>query len=211
MKKRIASVVLVSAMGVGAVSTVALTPALAATAGSATDAASSRLSDLKTALKGLVSDGTITQAQADKVASTLDAALPKGGGPGGPGGHGGPGRGLSEAATVLGMTEADLRTALGTDKSLAQVAATKGISKATLISKLVAAAKTRIAAEVKAGTLTQAEADKRTADLTARITEMVDRVGAPMGHGGPHGAPPAGATAPSTAPSTATQSSTTTT
>ena len=185
MNKRIASVVLVSAMGVGAVSTLALTPALAET-GVAT-AASHRLTNLKNALKGLVSDGTITQAQADKVATTLDSTLPRRG-PGGPGHRG---RGLAEAATILGMTEDELRTALGTDKSLAQVAAAKGISKATLISKLIAAAKAHLAAEVKDGRHTQAEADQRLSDLSARITEMVDRVGLPMR--GDHGAPPADA------------------
>ena len=185
MNKRIASTVLVSAMGVGAVSTVALTPAMAATSAT-TAAASQRLTDIKNALKGLVSDGTLTQAQADKVATTLDSALPKGG----PGGRHGGGRGLSEAATVLGMTEDQLRTALGTDKSLAQVAASKGISKADLVSKLVAAAKAHLAAEVKAGEHTQAEADQRLAGLTARITEMVDRVGAPV-HGDRMAPPPA--------------------
>lgn len=181
MKKRVSSIVLVSAMGIGAVSTVALTPAFAATTATA---ASHRLSEISNALKGLVSDGTITQAQADKVASTLDANLPKGHHRGGPGG----GRMLESAATVLGMTVEELKTALGTDKSLADVAAAEGVSKATLISKLVAAAKTRLAADVKAGLITQAQADARAADMSARITEMVEREGPPM-HKGRMGAP----------------------
>ena len=185
MKKRVASVVLVSAMGVGAVSSFALTPTFAA---ETTAAASQRLTAIKNALKGLVSDGTLTQAQADKVATTLDNALPKGG-PGGRGGPGG-GRGIEDAATVLGMTPEALRTAMGTTKSLADVAKARGMSKATLISKLVAAAKTRIAADVKAGRITQAHADEHLADLQARITEMVDRVGAPMHRGGPGGPAP---------------------
>ncbi|MGB8650358.1 MAG: hypothetical protein WCD35_06815 [Mycobacteriales bacterium] len=188
MNKRVASLVLVSAMGVGAVSTLALTPASAAT-----QAVSQRLTDLKNALKGLVTDGTLTQAQADKVATTLDSALPEGG----PGGRGGPdghrrGAGLDEAATVLGMSVTDLRAALEGGKSLAQVAQSKGISKATLIDKLVAAANAHLAAEVKAGEHTQAEADARLADLKARITDMVDRVGLPM-RGDRMGPPPAAA------------------
>jgi hypothetical protein len=193
MKKRVASVVLVSAMGVGAVSSFALAPAFAA---ETTNAASQRLADIKNALKGLVGDGTLTQAQADKVATTLDNALPKGG-PGGRGGPGG-GRAIEDAATVLGMTPEALRTALGTDTSLADVAKAKGMSKATLVSKLVAAAKARIAADVKAGRITQAHADEHLADLDARITEMVDRVGMPMRRGGP------GAPAPTTTSSSAT-------
>jgi hypothetical protein len=191
MKKRAASLVLVSAMGVGAVSSMALTPAFAATSA----ATSQRLTDIKNALKGLVSDGTLTQAQADKVATTLDSALPKGG-PGGPG-HGRGGHGLLEdAASVLGMTVDQLRTAMGTTKSLAQVAESKGVSKATLIDKLVAKIGEHLDAEVKAGRLTQAQADERKADAKAKVTEAVDRVGAPPARPD-RGAPPAGSAAPS--------------
>ncbi|HUR13755.1 MAG TPA: hypothetical protein VM097_04600 [Mycobacteriales bacterium] len=189
MKKRVASIVLVTGMGLGGVASLGLTPSFAAETATT---ASQRLTELKSALKGLVSDGTLTQAQADKVATTLDAALPQGG-PGGPGGHHG-GRGLDEAATVLGMTVDELRTALGTDTSLADVAKAKGISKATLISKLVAAAKAHLATDVKAGRLTQAQADARAAELKTRITDMVDRVGMPTGHGGPGGGGPAPST-----------------
>lgn len=178
MKKRVASVVLVSALGVGAVSTLALTPALAVTGAQA----SHRLTDLKNALKGLVSDGTLTQAQADKVASTLERALPRGG----------PGRGrhrlLEDAAQVLGMTVGQLRTAMGSNKSLADVAASKGISKGSLIDKLLALVAEHLAADVKAGRLTQAQAEEMKANAKAHITEAVDRVGLPHG---PEGPPPA--------------------
>jgi hypothetical protein len=191
MKKRVASVVLVSAMGVGAVSSLALTPAFAATSATA----SQRLTDIKNALEGLVSDGTLTQAQADKVATTLDSALPKGG-PGGPGMRGGHGL-LEDASSILGMTVEQIRTAMGTTKSLADVAQTKGISKATLIDKLVAKVDEHLAADVKAGRLTQAEADERKADIKAKVTEAVDHVGAPTGRGH-DGPPPADS---STAPS----------
>jgi hypothetical protein len=198
MKKQMAGIVLVSAMGVGAVSTVALAPAYAATA---QESASKRFTEIRNALKGLVSDGTLTAAEADKVATALDKALPQHHGPGRHGGgH------LEDAAKVLGMTVEQLRTALGTDKSLAQVAAAKGVTKADLISKMVAAAEARLSAAVKAGTITQAQADAKKAGLKEHITEAVDRVGAMKGRGG-HGGrghggpPPAGTTAPSTTPS----------
>lgn len=179
MKKRVASVVLVSAMGVGAVSSLALTPALAATGAQA----SQRLTDIKNALKGLVGDGTLTQAQADKVATTLDKALPAGRGPGRMGRHGL----LEDASAVLGMTVDQLRAAMGTTKSLADVAATKGVSRSALIDKLLAQFGQRLAADVKSGRLTQARADQIKADAKAKISEAVDRVGMP---GRPAGPPP---------------------
>jgi hypothetical protein len=168
---------------------------------SVTDRAASRLSALASALKGLVTDGTLTQAQADKVARTLSTA-DLGGGPGhGPrAGHVSP----EATASVLGITVDQLHTARESGKTLAQIAATKGISKADLVSKLVAAAKTQLATDVKAGRLTQAQADTISAGLTARVTEEVDEVH--TGGHGDHGAPPAGGstTTPSASPSAST-------
>lgn len=170
MKKRIASVVLVSAMGIGTVSGLALSPVFAATQ----EATSERLTHIKNALKGLVSDGTLTQTQADKVATTLDQSLPRGG----------PGRMrhhlLHDAAGILGMTVEQLRTAMGTDKSLADIAATKGISRDTLIDRLAAVIEKRLAEQVKAGHLTQAQADARKAEIKQKLAQAVDRVGLPQ-------------------------------
>jgi hypothetical protein len=86
-------------------------PALAATdaTGTAT-AGSSRVDRIVEALAGLVSDGSITQKQADEVATTLDEADLGGGHGGGHGGGPGGGRDLSAAATALGMTAEELRT-----------------------------------------------------------------------------------------------------
>src|SRR4051794_31506649 len=187
MKKTLAATALTAGVLVGA--GVALTApgiALAAdsssTTATATDRAAARLSAIKDALKGLVTDGTITQAQADKVATTLSQAdVPFGG----RGGHGRGGFITPEAtAQVLGITVDQLRTAEQSGKTLAQIAADKGISKSDLISKLVAAAKTQLAADLKAGKITQAQHDAALTDLQARITERVDKLGGP-GHHGP--------------------------
>jgi hypothetical protein len=153
---------------------------------SATDRAAARLTSIKSALKGLVSDGTITQAQADKVASTLaESGLGGPGGPGGPGGHGRGGWVSPEAtAKVIGITADQLRTEQRAGKTLAQIAEAHGVAKADLIKGLVAAAKTQLAADVKAGKLTQAQVDQISANLTARVTEHVDRTGF-GGRGGP--------------------------
>ena len=203
MKKSIAATALVAGVVAGAgVGLAAPGLALAAdstttTTSSATDRAAARLSAIKDALKGLVTDGTITQAQADKVATTLSKAdVPFGGR------HGrGPGLLSPEAtAAAIGITVDELRTATMSGKTLTQIAAAEGMSKATLVSKLVTAAKTQLAADLKAGKITQAQYDAVLTDLQARITERVDKVGGP-GHHGPGG--PDGPAPSSTAPSTA--------
>jgi hypothetical protein len=193
----LAGAVGLTGLGVGAV----IGPAAASAAtSSATHAVGDRVTAIKNALAGLVKDGTITQAQADKVATTLDGALP----PGGFRGHGGPGMhlggGLDEVAGMLGVSEDTLRAQLQSGKTLAEIAKSKNISQSTLVSKLVAAAKARIAADVKAGRLTQAQADAIAKDLTARVTRMVTST-PPMrgGHGhrfGQDGAPAPGRSGP---------------
>lgn len=201
MRKHIITIALASGLGLGGAALAV--PGIASAADSATTTAAGGLADrvahLKQALAGLVTDGTITQAQADKVASTLAAQAPPGGRGHGPGG---PGRVAPETvAKILGMTVDELRTAEQSGKTLAQIAATKGISKADLVSRLVAAAKTQLAADVKAGRLTQAQADGISANLSTRIGEMVDRVHPPRGmHGdGPDGPPPAAPSSSSSA------------
>ncbi len=64
----LAGVMGMAGLGVGVV--IAPAAASAATSGSTTQAVTGRLTSIKNALTGLVTDGTITQAQADKVAST---------------------------------------------------------------------------------------------------------------------------------------------
>jgi polyhydroxyalkanoate synthesis regulator phasin len=131
------------------------------------------------ALSGLVSDGSITQEQADEVATTLDEA---GIGHGGPGHGGGPD--LASAATALGMSEDELRTALETDgTTLADVAEEQGIEVGALVDALVTAGEERIAAAVEDGRLTQEQADERLADLEERITERVNSEAPAGGHG----------------------------
>ncbi|HEY6531220.1 MAG TPA: hypothetical protein VIY72_02875 [Acidimicrobiales bacterium] len=140
-------------------------------------------SRLAEALAPLVQDGTLTQEQADKVVETLKAAGPFGGH-----GRGMIGKGLEAAATALGMSEDDLRTALRDGQTLAQVAESKGIDPQTVIDALVAEAKTHLDEKVAAGDLTQEEADARLAEATERITDRVNNGGPVRGDGpGRHG------------------------
>jgi hypothetical protein len=188
MQRKVTSLAMAGVFGVaGLTAGAVLAPAVASAASGDTTAAAAvrdRVSEIKEALAGLVKDGTLTQAQANKVATTLDQKLPRGG----HGGHGGHGFGrphLDAAASALGMTEDQLVQQLQSGKSLADVAKAKNVSVDTLVSKLVTAAQTDLAAAVKAGRLTQAQADSLKTDLKARVTDMVNRQG--FGRGGHRG------------------------
>src|SRR5882724_9548876 len=87
---------------------------------------------LRDALKPLLDNNTLTQAQIDAVVKALEDARPadKGGLPGGP--HGGIGGGtfganLSGAATAIGVTADEVRAALKAGQSLADLATSKGV------------------------------------------------------------------------------------
>ncbi|MDQ3610983.1 MAG: hypothetical protein M4D85_05130 [Actinomycetota bacterium] len=178
MRKKIVAVTLVGILGLTGAALLGPGMASAQSEQAGTAAAGGRLQALKDALQGLVNDGTINQSQADKVASTLAAELPRRG-HGGPG-HGGPGsRGAhlapAEIAAALEMSEQELRAERRAGKTLTQIAEAKGLSRDTLVDRLVAAGEARLAEKVAAGRLTQAEAEKRKAGLKERVEGIVDR------------------------------------
>ncbi len=170
--------------------------------------ATSPLDRIKQVLSGLVADKTITQDQADKVAGALNQAgvgAPGRPGPGGPGGfghgfRGGPRADLATAAKTLGMSESDLRTELQAGKSLATVAKEKKVSVDTLVAALVAQEKQELADAVKAGRLTQAQADQITKNLQARVTDRVNATRSMHGPRGWRGFGPGGPGAPGQTP-----------
>lgn len=185
MKKTLAAGTIVVALGLTGAAV--LGPAVA----SAHPAGEGPVPALRQALQSLVTDGTLDEAQADAVAERLAEAMPpRGHGPGGPGmrGHG-PGRGghglgmpRTEAiAEAAGVTVAELHEAWHDGTSLAEIAAAEGISRATLIERLVALAEKRIDAAVTAGRLTAEQAEERKAGLEKRFGRLVDRTGGP-GH-----------------------------
>ena len=194
MRKRLTGLVLGGALALGVTGAVVV-PAVASAATSETDTATAitdRVAAIREALAGLVSDNTITQEQADRVAETLAEELPShrhGHGHG----HGGFGRGLGlgTAAEALGMTEDELREALVDGDTLAEVAEQEGVAVDAVVDALVAEARERLAQAVEDGDLTQAEADEMAADLEARIAERVEEGGF-VHHRGPRGHGPRG-------------------
>jgi hypothetical protein len=208
MRKGTTGLILTGILVTGAVGAVAITPASATTSD---NVVTSRLASIKSALSGLVSNGTLTQAQADKVAGTLDSQLPLRG----MGGMGGPGSrfgrmGMTQthdaAAKALGMTSDELYTAVLGGKSLADIAKDQKVTVGSLVKAMVAAAESQLTTAVKDGTLTQAQADTMKSSLTQRITDQVNGVRTGRGPGrsnrGAAWAPSTGG--PSTTPSSTT-------
>ena len=96
---------------------------------------------------------------------------------------------LAVAAKAIGITEADLRTALQSGKTMADVAKANNVDPQKVIDALVQDGLDELAADVKAGAITQAQADAEKAHVTEHATNMVNGTfrGGPGGPGGPGG------------------------
>ena len=81
------------------------------------------------------------------------------------------------------MTPEQIATERQAGKSLAQIAAAKNVDKATLIKTILDSRKAGLDQAVKDGRITQAQADQMTAQMTERVTAMVDET-AVGGRGG---------------------------
>lgn len=157
---------------------------LAAIAGARTDELVAALvADGERHLDDAVAHGRLTQEEADekqaelpeRMTAFVNATLPAEGERVGPGGkHGGPGgrASLGTVASTLGITEDELRTQLQSGKSLADIA---GDKTGAVVDALVAEATARIDQAVTDGKLTAEQATERKANLTERITAMVER------------------------------------
>jgi Zn-dependent alcohol dehydrogenase len=130
-----------------------------------------------------VEAGRLTEEQGAELKSRIQSGEVPLVGLGGPGfrhHRGGPHH-LDAAASYLGMTEANLRTALEGGKTLAQVARDRGKSVDGLVTALVNDERTELQAAVRAGRLTDAQRDAIVSGLEARITRLVNGQGPPAG------------------------------
>lgn len=128
-----------------------------------------RQARIRTALDGLVTDGTITPAQADAVAAELAEQLPE------------RGRrlhrlhfGLDVVSTTIGITEAELRDALRSGQTVADVAEAKGVSAQTVIDAMVAAINARVDEALAAGNIDEEKAGQIKENAVARATAIVN-------------------------------------
>lgn len=135
------------------------------------DRLANRTERIRQGLDDLVTDGVITDEQADAVAAHLAERVPDRPGRGeGPRGH----RANFEIVTaLLGIDAETLRTELKAGATLAEVAEANGVSTDELVDALVADAMKHLDVAVENGRIDQAEADERAADLEERITERV--------------------------------------
>jgi polyhydroxyalkanoate synthesis regulator phasin len=138
---------------------------------------------LKSILAGLVTKGTITQAQSDAITAAVTAARVA---------HEAD-RDANEAAhsarrvahealiaSTIGIDAATIKTRLQAGETLGAIA---GAKKSALITALVAEATKDIDAAVTAGKMTAAQATTLKSGLTARVTAQVDSVRGEMGPG----------------------------
>ena len=148
------------------------------------------VADMKLHIADEVKSGEITQAQADtKLADVTAKATERvnnvrpARGEGMHGGPKGPGRNVAAIASVLKLTEAELKTQVESGKTLAQIATTQGVDVKLVVDAIVTDMKSHIAEEVASGELTQAQADAKLADATTKVTEMVNTVQPARGEG----------------------------
>jgi uncharacterized protein YidB (DUF937 family) len=127
-----------------------------------------------------VSEGKITQEEADKVMARLDEMVKRfiDRGPPKPN----PGEKVrelgvdpfAETATALGMTAEDLQKELKSGKTIEQIAKEKGISLDTVSAALKQTISDALAKAVADGKMTQEEADKITAHLDKMVKGFID-------------------------------------
>ena len=151
-------------------------------------------------LEQAVADEWLTQEQADRLQERLDAEPQRARfGWGLPRMPGLRGESLfAVAAEQLGMSESDLMDALQEGKSIADVAAEKGVDPQTIADAYLAQVQEKLAEAVEDGEITQKQADTMLENAAERVTDRLDEVfgdclpKGPGGRGGGRRGPGAG-------------------
>jgi uncharacterized protein (DUF433 family) len=195
MKKLIAAISVITALGAGAFVLNAVLPAGASntavtqTASTSSGAPSSDPSSkcagprakFKGVLDGLVHDGTIDQTQEDKIIQAFKDAAPANKPDNGRRGKGFEAAGhpvvkgmVETAADAIHIAPADLVSALQSGKSVADVANDHGVKPADVVQAIVDAGNAKIDQAVTNGKITQDRADKMKSHLSDAATKFVN-------------------------------------
>jgi len=203
MKKVIATVSIITALGAGAFVLNAVLPAGASNSSvfqtaSSTDSTSSGApsadpngpkcmgprAKFKDVLDGLVKDGTISPDQEDKIIQAFKDAKPEkapgqGQGPlGRRGRRGAPGqilKGMVDvAANTIGVQPSDLANEVKSGKSVADVATAHNVDPQTVVQAIVDAGNKKVDEAVTNGKLTSAQGDKIKSHLSDAATKFVN-------------------------------------
>jgi ribosomal protein S13 len=163
----------------------------------------SALSDAESAqIDKAVENGDLTEEQAKEIKEHMQESgrvLGFPGGPGGPPGPGGPGMhgpigpGVFDAiADELGISHHKLQSQLMSGKSMRKIANANGKTLADVKSVATAAIEKQLDEDVKAGRLTEKQADEIRGDLPQILQHLVrgPRFRGDHGPGGPGGPPP---------------------
>lgn len=177
MKKLLGSLGIVAVLGAGAFAISTVLPAGAQSSPPSTSSSSSapngkgggRGAAVKSALDGLVQNGTINQDQENAVIQALKGVA-KSDGRHGPRARIAGGM-LKVAADKIGVSPKDLVQARRNGQSIADVANSKGVNPADVVSAIVTAANQRIDKAVANGHLAQDKADQ----LKSKVSQLADR------------------------------------
>jgi hypothetical protein len=99
------------------------------------------------------------------------------------GGPKGASKNVAAIASVLKLTEAELKTQMQSGKTLAQIATAQSVSVQSVIDVLVTDMQAHIAEELASGEITQAQATTKLASVTTKATERVNNVQPARGAG----------------------------
>lgn len=137
-----------------------------------------------------LADGKITEEEAANIRQRIESGDgfffgPFGHGHHGHGPHFGFGYELGDVADFLGITQANLRTALQDGQSLTQLAEANGKTRDELKAYLVSEVQDQLDQAVENGRITQDEADTKLANATEHIDTLIDREGLPDRPWGP--------------------------
>jgi hypothetical protein len=198
MKKSLAATAIAAtAIGGAAAGATLFTPVIAGAQDSTEIAADPTASNrLSNALQGLVDDGTINESQRDAVVATLQEARAERDGLKHRGQRGRSMAGAGVIAETLGLDGPELRNALQSGQSLADIAADQGISTDDLVDAIVDQVEERVSGALERGRIDEEKAAELLAGAEERAEAIVSGEFKPSERGlGRRGPGPRGADA----------------